>query len=70
MAWVEMVHDCPTPSTEEIRRAEAHKGSVWECDNCRTRWRLRQVRDHGAWMAEPRWDRAIPGPRTGAADAL
>lgn len=58
MAWLEIVHDCPTPDLPAIREAEAQTGSRWRCDKCSDVWTLRQLRTNGQLIPSgPQWSR-------------
>ena len=60
MAWLEVVHACPTPNAQAIRDQEAMPGSRWQCDKCDDMWVLRQLRENGAALDDPKWMRTTP----------
>lgn len=60
MAWTSIVHDCPTPDLKEIEEQEAQVDSEWECDTCKSSWKLRQKISKGGRGIDPRlpdWQR-------------
>lgn len=44
--WLVVIHDCQTPSLDEIRQRKAAVGTIWKCEGdsetlaCGDRWKL------------------------------
>jgi hypothetical protein len=58
VGWVEVtdsppLHDCTLPSKEDVADRHAGRDSLWECDECRQRWRLYNLSRTGvSWSEE------------------
>lgn len=38
--WEYFVHDCNTPTYDEIEARAAAVGTIWKCGHCANRWKL------------------------------
>lgn len=59
MPWVKRKadeHRCQTPDVQRVR--DAAPGDIWECNECRQRWQVREHQLDGLYLL------AIPTART------
>lgn len=47
--WEYVVHDCHTPSMDEVKSRNASVETVWRCGNCGHRWKLINHTKHGTF---------------------
>jgi hypothetical protein len=62
--WVQVVHDCVTPSQSEIAAKAAAVNTIWSCGNCSDKWKLilhgQQGSFGGVTKTELTWVRITP----------
>lgn len=49
--WEVVVHDCSTPSLDEVRDKHASVNSIWRCGGCGHKWKLINHTKHNSMAA-------------------